>query len=181
MGLWSVGVGQSLASSSPADRSHFHSQVFFQLNGNFGRELPHFLMASNLRPNKTSLCRILTEMARPKVSQRLSTAEYLFSVSSQPLLGVAKFGGGGPRSAQVPRDRDIGNRGFFRRSGILTWPPAKVICTFAGGASAIGGTLASVIGGAPAPRGVVCTTAHGGIRGRPFRKWSYIRSIAWMK
>jgi hypothetical protein len=81
---------------SPADRPHFHSKVFFQLSGNFGRELAHFLTASNLRPNKTSLCRILTEMARPKVSQRLSTAEYLFSVSSQPLLKRREIRG--PRS-----------------------------------------------------------------------------------
>ncbi len=38
----------------------------------------------------------------------------------------------------------------------------------------------AVIGGAPTPRGVVCTTWLGG-NARPCRKWSYIRSIAWMK
>jgi hypothetical protein len=77
------------------DRPHIHSQVFFQLNGNFGRELAHFFTASNLRPDKTSLCRILMELARPKVSQRLSTAEYLFSVGSQPLLKRREIRGGG--------------------------------------------------------------------------------------
>src|ERR1700730_16072379 len=39
--------------------------------------------------------------------------------------------------------------------GIFTCPPAKVISVFEGGVSAIGGTLAAVIGGAPTPRGVV--------------------------
>jgi hypothetical protein len=68
----------------------------------------------------------------------------------------------------------------FCQSGILTCPPANVICTFAAGLSEIGGTLASVIVGAPTPRGIVCTTWLGG-SGRPFRRWSYIKSIAWMK
>jgi len=55
-----------------------------------------------------------------------------------------------------------------------------VISALAGGASAIGGTLVAVIGGAPAPRGVVCTTWLGG-SARPLRRWSSIRSMASMK
>jgi len=39
-----------------------------------------------------------------------------------------------------------------------TWAPLKVISAPTGGEAAIGGTLAAVIGGAPGPRGVVCTT-----------------------
>ncbi len=39
--------------------------------------------------------------------------------------------------------------------GIFTCPPVKVISALGGGAFAIGGTFAEVIGGAPAPRGVV--------------------------
>ncbi len=45
--------------------------------------------------------------------------------------------------------------------GIFTCPLAKVISAFAGGASAIAGTLEIVIGGAAPgvpPRGTVCTT-----------------------
>jgi hypothetical protein len=38
---------------------------------------------------------------------------------------------------------------------MFTCPPVKVICALGGGAPAIGGTLAGVIGGAPGPRGVV--------------------------
>ena len=63
------------------DRPHYHSGIFFCSAAIFGRELAGFVAASDLEPKKHSRCRILTEMARPKVSQRLSTAEYLFSVS----------------------------------------------------------------------------------------------------
>src|SRR5262245_51404458 len=62
-------------------------------------------------------------------------------------------------------------------SGMFTCPPANVMRTSAGGESAIGGTFAGVIGGAPAPRGTVWTTWLGG-SGRPCRRCSYIRSIA---
>ena len=41
-------------------------------------------------------------------------------------------------------------------------PPLKVISALAGGEAAIGGTFAAVIGGAPGPRGIVCTTWLGG-------------------
>src|SRR5689334_20230288 len=79
-------------------------------------------------------------------------------------------------SARDARDRPH----TLHQFGIFTWPPTKVISAFDGGESAIGGTLAAVIGGAPTPRGVVWTTWLGG-NARPCRKWSYIRSIAWMK
>ena len=39
--------------------------------------------------------------------------------------------------------------------GIRTSPEVKVMSADGGGAAAIGGTLANVIGGAPGPRGVV--------------------------
>ena len=39
--------------------------------------------------------------------------------------------------------------------GIRTSPEVKVMSADGGGAAAIGGTFANVIGGAPGPRGVV--------------------------
>ena len=39
--------------------------------------------------------------------------------------------------------------------GIFTWPAVNVIWLFGGGASGIGGTLAALIGGAPAPCGAL--------------------------
>ena len=51
--------------------------------------------------------------------------------------------------------------------------PSNVIA-FAPGADAIGGTWAGVIGGAPAPRGVVFTTFEGG-SGVPFAPPAYVR------
>src|SRR5262249_46458886 len=65
-------------------------------------------------------------------------------------------------------------------SGMFTCPPANVMRALTGGGSASGGAVAVVIGGAPGPRGIVWTTWLGG-RGRPLRRCSYIRSIAWLK
>jgi hypothetical protein len=90
-----MGGGSFLTERSPDDRTHYHSRIFFCSAAIFGRELAGFVEASDLRPKKTLVCRILTEMTKPKVSQRLSAAEYLFSVNSQPRLkSVAKFGRG---------------------------------------------------------------------------------------
>jgi hypothetical protein len=75
-------VGQSPANRPPGDLPHNHSRIFFCSAAIFGRELAGFVEASDLGPKKTSVCRILTEMAQPKIGQPLSAAEYLFSVSS---------------------------------------------------------------------------------------------------
>lgn len=80
----------------PPDRPHYHSRIFFCSAAIFERELADFGTVSDLEPKKTLLYRILKEMAQAKVAQRLSAAEYLFSVSSQPRLkSVAKFTGEG--------------------------------------------------------------------------------------
>src|SRR5882757_5219266 len=74
-----------------------------------------------------------------------------------------------PQVRVGPRRRDRASRHASgaarpgsRQSGIFTCPGVKVICAPGGGAAAIGGTLPAVIGGAPTPRGVVCTTWLGG-------------------
>ena len=77
----------------------------------------------------------------------------------------------------IPRSFTICDRVQF---GIFTCPLMNMICALGGGESAMGGTLASVIGGAPRPRGVVWTTWLAG-SARPCRRWSYIRSIPSMK
>ena len=54
---------KSLARSSPDNRPHYQSQVFFLFRYHFRRELVDLVVASNSEPKKTSLYRILTEMA----------------------------------------------------------------------------------------------------------------------
>ena len=93
-------------------------RFFFRSAAIFGCEWAVFAGASDLWPEKTSLCRALTETAQPKVGQPLSAAEYLFSVSSPPRLeSVAKFREGVVGTAALWGEADGDHR-------VHGWPPS---------------------------------------------------------
>ena len=70
---------------------------FFLPRGHFWHEFATLARSTNFELKKTSMCRILTEMIHPRVGQRLSAADYLFSASSRPRLKVSRNSEGGSR------------------------------------------------------------------------------------